>query len=84
MAENTGKSPSDGLPESIYLKKPKLPMGEMRLTEEEAKGLVRKKRKPPNPRPYVKFYDPNNVRDQDKYDCNPRQQAVVLGLKWSF
>lgn len=86
MAENAGKSPSDGLPESIYLQKPKPSIGEIRLTEEEAKGLVlvRKKCKPPNPCPYVKFYDPNNEREQDKYDCNPQQRAVVIGLKWSF
>ena len=56
----------------------------IKLTEEEPTGFGKQKHTLPNPRPFVKFYDQNNMNEQDLHACNPSVPAFVVGVRWDF
>ena len=84
METNNIETATMDSPDSILLK----PQPEAAHNEEilgrKIEGFEQKKTTHMNPCPFVKIYDPNNMRRQDYYDGNPERSAIIVGVKWSF
>ena len=56
------------------------------ISEDELSGFVFDgfRIKLPNPIPFLRLHDANNMNNQDILDCNPPHKMIEFGLKWSF